>query len=104
LPLAQYLPFSRKGSIVFTTWTREAAVKIGREYITVGAMDINDATKLLQTSLAYKLTKSDEKITTRLLDLLANLPLAMRQASAYMNQQQMSTLNISKYMGRVIRL
>jgi hypothetical protein len=74
------------------TRTREAAVGLAeRNLITIGAMDTDDAHELLQTNLADKPTKSDEESTTRLLDLLANLPLAIRQASAFMNKLQMST-------------
>ncbi len=98
LPLAQFLPFNRKGSILFTTRTRKTAVKLaGKHLLTVGAMDTNDAYKLLEINLIEKPAKMDEKSTTRLLGLLANLPLAIRQASAYMNEQQMST---TKYLAK----
>ncbi|XTI89187.1 purine and uridine phosphorylase [Cenococcum geophilum] len=91
--LARYLPFNRKGSILFTTRNRKAAVKLaGKNLVSVDAMSRPDALKLLETSLAEKrMMMRNTESTTQLLDLLANLPLAIRQASAYMNENQMST-------------
>jgi len=90
--LARYLPFNRKGSILFTTRNRKAAVKLaGQNLITVETMSRPDAIKLLETSLAEKQMMCNSGSTTQLLDLLTDLPLAIRQASAYMNENQMST-------------
>jgi len=50
--LADHLPFSRKGSILFTTRNRKAAVKqAGVDIITLEEMSEIDSQKLLKTSL-----------------------------------------------------
>jgi len=92
LALADYLPFSLKGSILFTTRNYKAAVKLaGKHIITVEAMTETESLELLETSLAKKEYTKDRDSTTRLLELLTNLPLAIKQASAYMNENQIST-------------
>ncbi|KAK0724150.1 hypothetical protein B0H67DRAFT_640719 [Lasiosphaeris hirsuta] len=62
--LADYLPFSRKGSILFTTRNHEVAVELR----------IRDSTN-----------------AHALLEFLAHLPLAIRQTSAFMAKKQVST-------------
>ncbi|RYP81620.1 hypothetical protein DL770_005828 [Monosporascus sp. CRB-9-2] len=59
--LADYLPFNRKGSILFTTRNHEAAVRLNiRPIITVKEMSDAEATELLQTGLKENQT-SDTK-------------------------------------------
>jgi nucleoside phosphorylase len=92
LALADYLPFSLKGSILFTTRNHKAAVKLaGKHIITVEAMTETESLELLETSLTGKKLTKDRDSTTKLLELLTNLPLAIKQASAYMNENQIST-------------
>jgi hypothetical protein len=92
LALADYLPFSLRGSILFTTRNYKAAVKLaGKHIITVEAMTETESLELLEISLAKKEYTKDRDSTTRLLELLTNLPLAIKQASAYMNENQIST-------------
>nr|WOD46566.1 hypothetical protein [Trichoderma atroviride] len=91
--LSVYLPFSRNGSIVFTTRNREAAVRLDipvENIFNVTEMDQYEALSLLQKGLK-KSQISDTEATGKLLDLLANLPLAIRQASAYMATKHIST-------------
>jgi tetratricopeptide (TPR) repeat protein len=88
--LARFLPFGRKGSILFTTRNHKVAVRLAaKNVINVGSMEIGEAHELLETNLNAQLI-GDTESTTRLLDLLANLPLAIKQASAYMNENQIS--------------
>ena len=97
LALADYLPFSRKGSILFTTRNLEAAVEqAGVDVITVKEMSESDAWKLLETSLVEKSLMGGKDVTTKLLDNLTHLPLAIKQAAAYMNKNSMS---VSDYLG-----
>ncbi|PVH68527.1 hypothetical protein DL98DRAFT_542347 [Cadophora sp. DSE1049] len=89
--LARYLPFSEKGSILFTTRNEIAAKNLaGKNLISVGSMDPDEARKLLETKLDSRLM-GDSETTTRLLDLLTNLPLAIMQASAYMYETEKTT-------------
>ncbi|RYP92365.1 hypothetical protein DL770_001567 [Monosporascus sp. CRB-9-2] len=96
--LADYLPFSRKGSILFTIRNHEAAVRldIGKYIITLQEMNDKEATKLLQTGLKENQT-SDTKSTAGLLKFLANLPLAIKQASAYIARTGISTTKYLNY-------
>ncbi|KAI1359309.1 hypothetical protein F5Y08DRAFT_84722 [Xylaria arbuscula] len=84
--LADYLPFSRQGSILFTTRNRQVAVQLDipqENIITVQEMDNAEATKLLRKGLKESQI-GDAKSIQRLLNFLTNLPLAIKQASAFM--------------------
>ena len=95
--LVNYLPFSRKGSIVFTTRNLEVAVQqAGVDVITVKEMSESDSWKLLETSLIDKTLMGGKEVTDKLLDNLAHLPLAIKQAAAYMNK---NSISVSDYLG-----
>ncbi|KAI1287177.1 kinesin light chain [Xylaria venustula] len=84
--LANYLPFSRQGSILFTTRNHQVAVQLDipqENIITVQEMDNAEATKLLRKGLKESQI-GDAESMKHLLRFLANLPLAIKQASAYM--------------------
>ncbi|KAH6605145.1 kinesin light chain [Trichoderma cornu-damae] len=90
--LLSHLPFSRKGSILFTTRNHEMAVRLdipARSIIRVAEMAEGEALHLLQKGLEESQT-SNAGATERLLGFLANLPLAIKQASAYMAAKQIS--------------
>ncbi|KJZ70118.1 hypothetical protein HIM_10488 [Hirsutella minnesotensis 3608] len=87
--LAQCLPFGCKGSILFTTRNYKAAVSLaGKNLVSVEPMEADDAHQLLESNLNVALAPGS---ATQLLELLGNLPLAIKQASAYMNENQIST-------------
>jgi tetratricopeptide (TPR) repeat protein len=91
--LANYLPFSRKGSILFTTRNHELGVRLVESeshIIPVEEMSRDEALKLLRKDLKGDLM-SDTRSNEALLEFLANLPLAIRQASAYIAKNQIST-------------
>ena len=91
LALIDYLPFSRRGSIVFTTRSRKIAVKLAGSNVTqVGLMEPGDAKEILRGCLLDKDFVSDTEAATKLLDLLGYLPLAIVQAAAYMNENDIS--------------
>ncbi|KAI1281254.1 hypothetical protein F5Y07DRAFT_354127 [Xylaria sp. FL0933] len=97
--LVDYLPFSRAGSVLFTTRNHEiaAGLDISQENnIVVSQMNDSEATNLLQIGLRES-QMDDEKSTKRLLHFLANLPLAIKQASAYMALNRFVT--ISQHLG-----
>ncbi|KAL2816923.1 hypothetical protein BJX63DRAFT_386694 [Aspergillus granulosus] len=85
-PLASYLPFGKKGSILFTTRNEIVARRAAkRNLVKVEPMDTTEARGLLEAKLDASLMV-DPNSTLRLLDLLTNLPLAILQAAAYMNE------------------
>ncbi|KAI6080516.1 hypothetical protein F4821DRAFT_55383 [Hypoxylon rubiginosum] len=93
--LSDHLPFSRNGSILFTTRNHEAAVRLSQNNITtVAKMENDEATDLLRAGLKENQIHNAEG-TARLLEFLTNLPLAIKQASAYMARTDMSA---SKYL------
>ena len=95
LALSDYLPSSRHGSIIFTTRTRIAAVKqAGSNIIKVYEMEQVEARKVLEKSLIQTHILKEDKATIRLLNLLACLPLAIVQAAAFINANEIS---ISSY-------
>jgi len=91
--LANCLLFSRKGSILFTTRNHELGVRLvesERHIIPVEEMGRDEALKLLRKNLNGD-QMSDTRSSEALLEFLANLPLAIRQASAFMAKKQIST-------------
>jgi tetratricopeptide (TPR) repeat protein len=96
-PLSNYLPFNSKGSILFTTRNYAVAVKLGvppRDILSTAEMSLAEATELLRRSLREGQI-GDADNTSELLSFLTYLPLAIRQASAYMAETGMS---ITKYL------
>ena len=97
--IVDYLPFSRMGSILFTTRNHEAVVRLDIPkpgIIRVAEMGGSEALELLKKSLKEDQMDNAES-TARLLEFLANLPLAIRQASAYMAKTGMSTKKYLDY-------
>ena len=83
--LAKYLPFSRQGSILVITRNRGIARTLDvmpKDTITVPAMDDNEAVEMLQTNIRQDQV-CDIETTKQLLEVLTYLPLAIKQASAF---------------------
>jgi tetratricopeptide (TPR) repeat protein len=90
-----YLPKSKHGSILFTTRSREAAIKLaGKNVVSVSEMDNAMAKHLLKNSLISQNLLTDDQATTDLLQKLTYLPLAVVQAAAYINENQ---ITLSEY-------
>ncbi|CAI4219768.1 unnamed protein product [Parascedosporium putredinis] len=95
--LEKYLPFTResagyKGSILYTTRNHKAAVKLamGPGYIIeVREMNRSESHILLRNNIG-PVRENDPENTTRLLDFLCDLPLAIRQAGAYIHRNSMT--------------
>ncbi|KAH0562201.1 hypothetical protein GP486_003102 [Trichoglossum hirsutum] len=86
-----YLPKSKHGSILFTTRSRKAATQLaGKNVVTVGEMDDTVAKDLLKNSLIDLDLLADDQATAELLRKLTYLPLAIIQAAAYINSNQIS--------------
>jgi tetratricopeptide (TPR) repeat protein len=96
MALSDCLPFSRKGSVLMTTRNHEAAMRLDipfRNIVTTKEMDVDEATDLLLKDLnGQRCNLEDAK---SLLGFLANLPLAIKQASAYIAKTGMP---IAKYL------
>jgi hypothetical protein len=81
-----YLPRSGYGLIVFTTRSRKIAVKLaGTNIIEVKEMDSSVAKQVLSNSLVHQDLLADDKTVMKLLDRLTFLPIAIAQAAAYIN-------------------
>jgi tetratricopeptide (TPR) repeat protein len=91
----QYLPESDNGLILFTTRSRELAVAVaGSDIVTLHEMSVEEATEFLKRTLVNKQLLQNKATTEELFHELTYLPLAIAQAAAYLNQNQMS---IRKY-------
>ena len=91
--LTEYLPFSVKGSILVTTRNHEVVVGMdiaATNTILVEGMSKDEALNFLNTNLQERQMNNMEH-TAELLELLAYLPLALKQASAFMAKKNLST-------------
>ena len=97
--LSRQLPFSRQGSLLFTSRNREAIVQLdvpSPNIVTIEGMSEDEGLKFLEIHLTSdQMANRDD--TSTLLDLLGYLPLAIRQASAYMAKKQISTAQYLEY-------
>ncbi|RDW57769.1 hypothetical protein BP5796_12570 [Coleophoma crateriformis] len=94
--LFEYLPYSTLGNILFTTRDREAATRYASfNVIDIDEMDDEESNELLRQSVPNKILLQDKESTTKLLQLLVNLPLAIMQAAAYLNAK---TCTVSEYL------
>ncbi|KAJ4135334.1 hypothetical protein NW765_009305 [Fusarium oxysporum] len=86
-PLTDCIPFSLKGSVLFTTRNRKVAIRHAEtNVILLEMMTAVDAKRLFINSLLRQEVLKDAAATERLLDLLGCLPLAIVQAAAYINE------------------
>ncbi|KAK8130828.1 kinesin light chain [Apiospora sp. TS-2023a] len=95
--LVSYLPFNRAGSILFTTRNHQVAACFEARQGTFGLDQLSDpeSVQLLHQGLQPNQI-SDPHRTTELLNYLVYLPLAIRQASAYMARQM--NVTVAKYL------
>jgi hypothetical protein len=98
-PLIEYIPQTRNGSILITSRNREVALALTNQedecLINVDSMDSTEAIKLLRSKIPND--KSPEKDALALVDELGCLPLAIKQAAAYIVNGP-SSMTISKYL------
>lgn len=92
----QYLPQSDHGLILFTTRSREVAISAAEtDIIDLHEMTSEEATRFLENRITQKHLLHNKMIITELLYELTHLPLAITQAVAYLNRNQMT---IEKYL------
>ncbi|KAM3562111.1 hypothetical protein MY1884_002017 [Beauveria asiatica] len=92
------LPFNRNGSVLVTTRNHEVAIRLDVPkpgLFKVDKMHRAESAKLLYWGLDESQI-DDTMSTSALLDFLTDLPLAVKQASAYMAERNMST---ARYLG-----
>ncbi len=95
--IIEYLPESEGGLTLFTTRSREVAVAVaGNDVVELHEMSPQEATNFLEKSLIRKDLLCDKVTVTELLKKLTYLPLAITQAVAYLNTNQVS---IADYLG-----
>ena len=93
--LYDYLPYGDRGKIVFTTRSRKAAEDLTQSSV-LGLRDMGkaEARPLLALRLTNQTLLEDETAVDDLLDVLACLPLAIVQAAAFINNNDIS---VSQY-------
>ncbi|KAI4599644.1 hypothetical protein KJ359_001741 [Pestalotiopsis sp. 9143b] len=100
--LRAYLPFNRRGSILITTRNRNATLILGVRHqnsFLLSEMSHDEAIQILEKELPPE-QLSDMDSTKALLEQLSYLPLAIKQASAYMAKTAQST---TEYLGHYRR-
>ncbi|XEV04493.1 hypothetical protein FSHL1_009780 [Fusarium sambucinum] len=86
-----FLPKHIDGRILLTTRSRNVALQFTKELVTLSHMEPKEASDLLKKLLLPDNNEThDEEIVTRLLEVLTYLPLAIAQASAYINMYEVS--------------
>lgn len=96
-PIAKYLPFSRRGSLLFTTRSHQISIDLdicARNSHMVPEMSRLESISMLKQNVKSSQTQSTENLNA-LLDFLADLPLAIKQASAYMSK---TGISVAKYL------
>jgi tetratricopeptide (TPR) repeat protein len=91
--LIDYLPSGRHGSVLFTTRTRLAAVELsGANSIALGQLTISEATDVMETRLLpeHRHKLKDRKVTKEFLDILVCSALAIVQAAAFINKNDIT--------------
>ncbi|KAL3470240.1 purine and uridine phosphorylase [Aspergillus californicus] len=91
--LSDYVPWSRTGSVLFTTRFKKVASKLAMQnVIRVPELDEARALELLSERLVEKSLLQDRDQAALLLKQLVYLPLAIVQAASYINENCLSSL------------
>lgn len=95
-----YIPRCRHGQVVFTSKTFSAAATYApeRAVLHVEALSSTEAVRMLQNSLDDSLLLDDMSMATELVTTLHCLPLAIAQASGFMNR---NFLTVTKYAEKI---
>jgi tetratricopeptide (TPR) repeat protein/nucleoside phosphorylase len=93
--MADFLPESERGHILFTTRSRQIAVRLASSnVITISEPDTETAVEILRKSLIKRELLNDREAAISLIRELAYLPLAITQAAAYINEKD---IRLSEY-------
>ncbi|GIJ87417.1 hypothetical protein Asppvi_006323 [Aspergillus pseudoviridinutans] len=86
--MADFLPESERGHILFTTRSRQIAVRLASSHvIMISEPDTETAIEILRKSLIETDLLNDHEAAIALLKELVCLPLAIAQAAAYINEK-----------------
>ncbi|KAJ3493401.1 hypothetical protein NLG97_g4753 [Lecanicillium saksenae] len=100
VPLHYYLPFSYKGSILIITRNHQVAIGLDvspQNTFRVGEMDRDEALQMLRQTIGESSQAYDDSNANTLLDLLADLPLAVKQAASYIAKTGTSVGRYTKH-------
>jgi hypothetical protein len=95
-PLKEIIPWSENGHVLFISCNQQLAFKLaGSNVVSVPDVDPKTGKEIFQRLLMQKDLLQDNHVTNVLLKRLAFLPLAISQAAAYINQNNIS---LARYM------
>ncbi|KAL4959124.1 putative kinesin light chain, partial [Aspergillus stella-maris] len=99
-PLKNIIPQSGNGHTLFTSRNRQLALKLASlNVVSVPDVDQRTAKEILQNLLIRKDLLQDNHVTNTLLEQLAFLPLAISQATAYINHNDIALTTYISLLG-----
>ncbi|KAL2801696.1 P-loop containing nucleoside triphosphate hydrolase protein [Aspergillus granulosus] len=100
-PLKNIIPWSENGHVLFTSRNRQLALKLASSNVlSVPDVDQRTAQEILRKLLIRNDLLQDDYVTSALLEQLAFLPLAISQAAAYINQNEISLASYMLLLGK----
>ncbi|KAL2810437.1 putative kinesin light chain [Aspergillus granulosus] len=100
-PLKSIIPWSENGHVLFTSRNRKLAAKLASPNVhTIPDVDERTAKEILRKLLIRKDLLLDDYVISTLLKQLAFLPLAISQAVAYINQNDISLARYISLLGK----
>ncbi|KAK4139118.1 kinase subdomain-containing protein, partial [Dichotomopilus funicola] len=97
--LDRYLPQSENGRTVLTTRSRDVAMRVTEKTVKLDEFSLSEAKTLLEKLVTREVLTNDTASVTELLRELTYLPLAITQAAAYLERNEVS---IAEYL-RLLR-
>jgi tetratricopeptide (TPR) repeat protein len=95
-PLKDIIPWSENGHVLFTSRNRQLVLKlVGSNVVSIPNVDQETGKEIFRKLLMRKDFLQDDHVTNALLERLAFLPLAISQAAAYIDQNDIS---LARYM------
>ncbi|KAL3483807.1 putative kinesin light chain [Aspergillus germanicus] len=95
-PLKNIIPWNENGHVLFTSRNQQLALKLaGSSVVSVPDVDQKTGKEIFRKLLMRNDLLQDDHVTNALLERLAFLPLAISQAAAYINQNNIS---LARYM------
>ncbi|KAL3468693.1 P-loop containing nucleoside triphosphate hydrolase protein [Aspergillus californicus] len=100
-PLRNIIPWSKDGHVLFTSRNRQLALKLaGPNVVSIPDVDQKTGKEIFRKLLMRKDLLQDDHVTSALLKQLSFLPLAISQAAAYINQNDISLARYMSLLGK----